>query len=867
LNAASAALGGITAEVTGNEVVFRGAIQPHVHRGEGPPLLIDYADGTTHNDTTISSREGTNLRQIGGARGQTALITVPPADPPGGITATGAFNFSVREYYDTDTIYELLERQTHLRLNLLSGTSVDIYFNYVTGEGFSRPDNRINIWEGMTSAQMMDEIQAAITAALDAVPNSTASVTRAAASAPSGGRYPFTLDISMDFTEPPTLTGSISLQERIIAVDTREQIPGPDRVTHPGNATVPALLGLNVSPPIPNGAHPGPERYYTVTFTLPDDIAPGAIQIGTRTIVIFDSSDTTLLPDGATIAPPSPTTLHVDLATAGNPHTAVLNAIESAARLNGWEQSFAAGSQISNVAIDGNTISFSGWGNQTLPAELLSSGGVPWSLAFTYTETIVDPPPIDNPNFGVPTPMPATAPDIRYGLGTENLDLIRTRHLAQDVQLPMNGAAINFSRLDGLIGTGFMFGGVEFEFYDPSDIYPRISAPPTQLIAIDTSAIPAPDASDVAAAMQQAMNPSGDTGITVSANSDGLVTINHTSTSTPSPTLSVPPTVQFRNGNWDFDGIFGAIPLKTMTDGMLAEWPGVRINFADIDPLELIPDTDGEYERVRGFTLRCASCPDEFFTIIFLNEEHDTIPEFEDGRRIIPVILGVQAIEGVVRFDTIAMIDRIVETLSHPDYRVHFTDVSRVGTELVIRDVRRGNLPGAIQGDFPLGGGNRGQLETYTLSAIYRQSEIDIFAPRGLWIQNGANAMQGVTVYIDAMNAMALGLADVRGHSAINVVRDSGVDVSPLLSVLDEAMTHVTVQRADLGAMLNRLEHTANSLGVSVENLSDAESRIRNADMAREMMTFTMQNILMQAGTSMLSQANQLPNTILELLR
>ena len=138
---------------------------------------------------------------------------------------------------------------------------------------------------------------------------------------------------------------------------------------------------------------------------------------------------------------------------------------------------------------------------------------------------------------------------------------------------------------------------------------------------------------------------------------------------------------------------------------------------------------------------------------------------------------------------------------------------------------------------------------------------------RGLWFQLGANANQGVTLYIEALDAYALGLMGIAGSPLINVLHESGVDISPILNILDAALSIATSQRAALGAMQNRLEFTSRGLSISSENLSDSENRIRNADMAREMMAFTMSNVLQQAGVSMLAQANQLPEAILQLLR
>lgn len=87
------------------------------------------------------------------------------------------------------------------------------------------------------------------------------------------------------------------------------------------------------------------------------------------------------------------------------------------------------------------------------------------------------------------------------------------------------------------------------------------------------------------------------------------------------------------------------------------------------------------------------------------------------------------------------------------------------------------------------------------------------------------------------------------------------------ITKIDAAIKKVSDQRADLGAAQNRLEHTINNLGTTQENLSEANSRIRDVDMAEEMMSFTKSNILSQAATSMLAQANAMPNSVLSLLQ
>jgi flagellin len=111
---------------------------------------------------------------------------------------------------------------------------------------------------------------------------------------------------------------------------------------------------------------------------------------------------------------------------------------------------------------------------------------------------------------------------------------------------------------------------------------------------------------------------------------------------------------------------------------------------------------------------------------------------------------------------------------------------------------------------------------------------------------------------------------DVDGHSftvseAVDVSTQAGADAA--VATLDLALNAVSSQRADLGAVQNRLEHTIANLGVAAENLAASESRIRDTDMAAEMMKFTRAQILSQAGTAMLAQANQVPQGVLQLLR
>ena len=114
------------------------------------------------------------------------------------------------------------------------------------------------------------------------------------------------------------------------------------------------------------------------------------------------------------------------------------------------------------------------------------------------------------------------------------------------------------------------------------------------------------------------------------------------------------------------------------------------------------------------------------------------------------------------------------------------------------------------------------------------------------------------------MRAAAIGVKSNTGAS-LDVSTQFGAEAST--AQIDTAITNVSTQRAALGAYQNRLEHTINNLGASSENLTAAESRVRDVDMAKEMMSFTKSNIISQAATAMLAQANQQPQGVLQLLR
>ena len=134
---------------------------------------------------------------------------------------------------------------------------------------------------------------------------------------------------------------------------------------------------------------------------------------------------------------------------------------------------------------------------------------------------------------------------------------------------------------------------------------------------------------------------------------------------------------------------------------------------------------------------------------------------------------------------------------------------------------------------------------------------LDVFSATAQTFHVGANAGETVDVTTGALSSTTVG---------VNLV-DVSTDADGAITTIQGAIDTVSTLRGTLGAKQNRLESTVNNLRVSIENLSASESRIRDTDMALEMSAFTRNQIMVQAGTTMLAQANAVPQTILGLIR
>ena len=127
-----------------------------------------------------------------------------------------------------------------------------------------------------------------------------------------------------------------------------------------------------------------------------------------------------------------------------------------------------------------------------------------------------------------------------------------------------------------------------------------------------------------------------------------------------------------------------------------------------------------------------------------------------------------------------------------------------------------------------------------------------------LQIGDTSDSYNQLKVSINDMHTSALGIND------LDISTQEGAQAA--IDVVKNAINYVSSVRGDLGAIQNRLEHTANNLSVMAENIQDAESTIRDTDIAEEMMAYTKNNILVQSAQAMLAQANQIPQGVLQLL-
>ena len=179
--------------------------------------------------------------------------------------------------------------------------------------------------------------------------------------------------------------------------------------------------------------------------------------------------------------------------------------------------------------------------------------------------------------------------------------------------------------------------------------------------------------------------------------------------------------------------------------------------------------------------------------------------------------------------------------------------------------------------DLAVQAANDGSLDTNAKAAAdaeYQQLSAEITDIANKTNFNGVKLLDGsfnkaFQVGANAGDTLTVNLGTASDAATLGATGDltTAANATTAIGKLDTAITTVSTTRANLGATQNRLEHKINNLNVAVENLSASESRIRDTDMASEMVNFTRSQILSQAGTAMLAQANQAPQNVLQLLK
>ena len=230
----------------------------------------------------------------------------------------------------------------------------------------------------------------------------------------------------------------------------------------------------------------------------------------------------------------------------------------------------------------------------------------------------------------------------------------------------------------------------------------------------------------------------------------------------------------------------------------------------------------------------------------------DLAAELKDGDKLV--------IDGkVIKFDAAKAndnntikneLERVLEK-----YTVTVTDKKSIKLEQKIgtdKDDFKASLNGNDLGD-------KAKVQTEGVTA--RAEE---FSEGKVSVQVGANASQSMSIEIGDMRAQALKIVNDKGRG-LSV--ETAQSANEAITAFDAALNAVSSQRANLGAVQNRLEYTISNLDNTAENLTSAESTLRDVDMAKEMMEYSKNNILNQAAQAMISQANQQPQNVLQLLR
>ncbi len=322
---------------------------------------------------------------------------------------------------------------------------------------------------------------------------------------------------------------------------------------------------------------------------------------------------------------------------------------------------------------------------------------------------------------------------------------------------------------------------------------------------------------------------------------------------------------------WDANGKFLLEDPQVIT---LTQGDGTQTTFT-INSTDTLQDLAKKLNDAVAFGLGQAKYvgadADQFVSYVGEDDVTDSTPESVQGTFVIRS--AVAGVAGELNFagdeDVIKALSlNVIQKASESEYRVTVQDAHNGNTVASGIKITGNNLIGVVHQNVDVefdamanvsvdwSDAAKGFLLTKE-DGVYET--VVHLADNTTVFQIGANESEDMGISIGNMSASALGIEKVLVTDRESAARS--------ITIIDNAIDRVSSQRAKLGAYQNRLEHTINNLTVASTNLSAAESRIRDVDMAKEMMNFTKLNILMQAGNSMLAQANQLPQAVLSLLR
>ncbi len=285
--------------------------------------------------------------------------------------------------------------------------------------------------------------------------------------------------------------------------------------------------------------------------------------------------------------------------------------------------------------------------------------------------------------------------------------------------------------------------------------------------------------------------------------------------------------------------------------------PAAYLDFSEVD-LSNIDMLDG-----KSFTFTCSAQCDEAFKISFdkdLTFDQSTAENLT-GKVTHRYVLGTA--DSFTGSDIVRNIMNLVKKYPPETYDEdedgsikvsHSNEMKAVSSDkLVIYAVRGYNDRETAETKFKGSTDKYGKVDSSDLTGIMYQKE-----ERGLWIQTGSEAEGGRYIEIPRMNA------DVIGVGSVDASTSQGVKEG--IARIKNALQIVSKARSDIGAQQNALEHVINNNNATVENTQAAESRIRDTDMAKEMVTLSLNNIIQEVGMTMMSQANQSTEGVLSLL-